>query len=337
MNIRTKVYDSSKKNNTLINTIIELSTKCNWNCEHCYLPSHDCEGLPKEKLFNLFKELRELGCFDLSLTGGEIFLRPDIMDIISYARQLGFNLTLLSNISLLNEVKIKKLAELHVSLIACTIFSLDSSIHDSITGIQGSLSKTLENVNLIKKYNIPLEIKTVLMNKNINSYISLSEFCKDNGFIYKIDAEVFSKIDGNPYPTQLKLSKEQLKSCLYDIDKIRSFTPNRHLETDSICPVLNNSCSISSNGDVFPCNKFFIKIGNIYNSSLNDIWLKNESLEYLRNLQWKDLKQCSACEINEYCNRCPGIALLEDNDLLGPSSLACEFSNARKSIYCKNL
>lgn len=332
----SKIYNLARENNTLINVIIELSTKCNWNCKHCYLPSHDNNGLSKEVLFDLFSQLREIGCFDLSFTSGEIFYRKDIMDIIKKARSMSFNLTLLSNISLLNEEKIKQLSNLYISLISCTIFSLDEKIHDSITGIPGSLKRALNNVFLLKKYNIPLEIKTIIMKENYDSYKQLKDFCTKNDFQYKIDHDIFSKNNGDSSPKQLKMSTKQIQEVLLDLDKLKDFKAHKHLEDEPICPVVSHCCSIDCDGNISPCNKFFVSIGNIYQNTIDEIWNNNPKLDKLRSLKWGDLNECINCKNNEYCYRCPGVALLEDGHLLGRSSLACEFADARSILYLQN-
>lgn len=329
----SKIYKLAKENKTLINVILELSTNCNWNCKHCYLPAHNNPGLPKDVIFDLFNQLRKIGCFDLSLTGGEIFYRNDIMEIIQKAREMGFNVSLLSNISLLTEEKIKQLSRLNINTISCTIFSLDEAIHDSITRVPGSLKKVLSNVMLIKKYNIPLEIKTILLKENYNSYKELNLFCKENGFDYKVDPEVFSKNDGDASPQQLRMSTKELKEVLLDIDKLRDVKLYKHTKDDPICPVVNNCCSIDCQGNVYSCNKFFVSFGNIYKNKISDIWYNNSKLEKLRSLTWKDLKECINCSNNEFCYRCPGVALLEDGNLLGKSSLACEFADMRRNLY----
>lgn len=96
------IYSIAKENHTLMYATIELLTLCNWRCKHCYLPSHDDYGLSLQQITSIFKELRELNTFELTLTGGEIFIRKDIMDILKIARSLGFNLQLFTNVSLLN-------------------------------------------------------------------------------------------------------------------------------------------------------------------------------------------------------------------------------------------
>lgn len=71
--------------NYMYRAIIELTTLCNFNCKHCFLEQHTNYGLSTEEIIKIIDELREFGVYELQFTGGEIFLRTDIMDIIRYA------------------------------------------------------------------------------------------------------------------------------------------------------------------------------------------------------------------------------------------------------------
>lgn len=53
---------------------IELGTACNLRCMHCYIPNHGHSELSIETIEQIFHQLRELGTFELVLTGGEIFV-----------------------------------------------------------------------------------------------------------------------------------------------------------------------------------------------------------------------------------------------------------------------
>lgn len=102
-------------------------------------------------------ELRELGIVNVSFTGGEIFLREDIFELIKTARDLHMRVFLLSNATLLTEQKIKMLSELYITEFSTTIFSLKEEINDFITEQKGSLKIILDNLQLLK--NIILKFK----------------------------------------------------------------------------------------------------------------------------------------------------------------------------------
>lgn len=328
------VYAQTIKDKLLNSVTFQLTSNCNWRCKHCFLPNHNnAEQLTIEEITSTFCELRECGVFDLILTGGEIFCRKDIMTIIAKAREMFFEVFLYTNISLLDEDTIKSLAQLHIAEISCTIFSLDEDIHDSITGVKGSLKKVLENVMLIKKYNIPLQIKTILMNVNKNEYKELRDFCKVNMFSYKVDPCIFPQSDGNLAPLKLRLSDSQLLEVMKDIDVINGYSSKRRDKNDYICSNIRHSLTIDDQGDVYPCINLFTKIGNIKENNIRKIWDSSKLLRDIQDATWGDLEDCFKCSKKDQCVRCAGIALLEDGNIFGKSSIACSVANARCKVY----
>ena len=82
---------------------MELTTLCNFKCKHCFLEKHTNPGLSTQEIIKIIDELRNFGVYELQFTGGEIFTRKDIMEIIRYARKLKFKVSLLTNVSLISE------------------------------------------------------------------------------------------------------------------------------------------------------------------------------------------------------------------------------------------
>jgi MoaA/NifB/PqqE/SkfB family radical SAM enzyme len=99
-------YNKAFLDNHPVSVMIELLTRCNLACEHCYLPSHSNSGISFDRVKLLLYELKELGVINVSLTGGEIFIRDDLLEIIKVARSLYIRVFLLSNGTLLDVTKI---------------------------------------------------------------------------------------------------------------------------------------------------------------------------------------------------------------------------------------
>lgn len=95
----------SCEKNKLVSVVIELLTQCNVFCKHCYLAEHNNKGLTTETVKRLLHDLRSVGVIDVTFTGGEIFLRKDIFEIIEEARKLYMRVFLLSNATLIDKEK----------------------------------------------------------------------------------------------------------------------------------------------------------------------------------------------------------------------------------------
>ncbi|MDE7204506.1 MAG: SPASM domain-containing protein, partial [Lachnospiraceae bacterium] len=201
-------------------------------------------------------------------------------------------------------------------------------------GRTGSLEQALKNIMLIKKYNIPLNIKTIITNINFRDWVEIRQFCENNGFSYNIDHDVFAKKDGGNEPLDLRMTSEQYRLELEELDRLRGFTVKSHDENEFVCSGVRNSLFIDNSGKVYPCNKFLFLLGDLNKDNISNIWNKSIELHRIQNMRWKDLPECSKCSNNKYCIHCPGTSMLENGSEYAKSTLACHKAEIRKELYC---
>jgi len=79
---------------------------------------------------------------------------------------------------------------------------------------------------------------------------------------------------------------------------------------------------------VMPCVALPIACGNVREQPFAEIWAGAPRMREVRAIRVRDLHTCSGCEAAVFCTRCPGQALVEDGDLYGPSTAACEHALA---------
>ena len=80
----------TEENNIPAWSMIELTYRCNLKCSHCYLPGGQSEKsgesgereLTTGEVKKVLDQLAEEGCLFLAFTGGEIFLRKDVFEIL---------------------------------------------------------------------------------------------------------------------------------------------------------------------------------------------------------------------------------------------------------------
>lgn len=327
-----KVYRGYNK---MYMATIELTTLCNFDCIHCYLEEHDNPGLPTEKVFKLLRDLRSTGVYEVQFTGGEIFLRRDILDIIGYARELKLKVVLLTNLYYLTPSTIYQLESLGVESISTTLFSMDEAINDEITRKEGSYQRIIQNALFIARTNIRLEIKTVLLALNETELIPIKEFCKANGINFLATEGVFPKNDGDTSPRELALSEAALTKNIQALDEIRFGSKYYcHKEDgDSICCELHYSLFIDARGYVYPCSLLHRAIGNVEFDDIGKIWETSELLMRLKTLSISDLHGCRDCADLDYCIRCTGIADSLGNDFWGIDHFSCRTARIRRTLY----
>ncbi len=99
------------------------------------------------------------------------------------------------------------------------------------------------------------------------------------------------------------------------------------------CNATHNTCFISPEGMVTPCVQMPISCGNLRDHDFDWIWHHSLQMLRIRKMRVSDIRgKCKDCSYLSWCARCPGLAYIEDGDLLGPSSAACWMAEAAKSL-----
>lgn len=330
------LYEFASKNKMLTHVTLELTTNCNWRCKHCFIEEYTANNfLNRDILENVFSQLRELGVINILLTGGEIFMRPDICEIIKSAREHFFDVALFTNSSLMSEEQIKEISEYGISLVSCTIFSLDEKIHDKFSQKEGSLKKVLTNLKLLKKYNIPVEVKHIITIENPDEYLKIKVFCDRNSFHFLGTTSIFPRRSNNNDNQKLVVDEDYLRSNIGCIDMLRNFSQFDINPEHYVCNATRYSLFIQANGNISPCSMLCDTIGNVFLDKIEDVWKYNKYLAYLQELKYKDLNNCCNCQNLKLCNRCSGVAKQESGSILGCCSLEKKIATIRTDLRDK--
>jgi MoaA/NifB/PqqE/SkfB family radical SAM enzyme len=129
--------------------VYEATMRCNLHCEFCYvgdLLNIEGEWRQELDLDALSKAFPERSGFQISLTGGEIFMRKDIMSVLDLFKSKGYACGYLTtNGTIITEERAEALADLaaagflkHISV------SIDGpgELHDSARGLKGTFERT---------------------------------------------------------------------------------------------------------------------------------------------------------------------------------------------------
>jgi radical SAM protein with 4Fe4S-binding SPASM domain len=105
-----------------------------------------------------------------------------------------------------------------------------------------------------------------------------------------------------------------------------------------LCGAGKSVCSISPEGEVSPCLLMPIKLGNLREETMADIWHQkgHGPLDKLRTPMSYDSSLCLNCNLLPFCARCPGVAYLETGDPFSPAPSACRYAKWRASQKTEN-
>jgi len=128
------------------------------------------------------KILKELKVPNIVVTGGEPFLRPDIVDIISLLNHYGFSIRLQTNGTLVTEEKIKALAEAGLKDITISLDTLDEKKFDWICGSNDIVQKVRKSLDIVTGYMTGfIVVSTVISRMNISELSEIIRFVNSKG------------------------------------------------------------------------------------------------------------------------------------------------------------
>jgi radical SAM protein with 4Fe4S-binding SPASM domain len=334
----------------------DLTYRCNERCVHCYLDHDDHGELTTAECLTVMKDLASAGTLFLTFSGGEIFLRPDLYEILAEARRLHFDVSLKTNALLVTEERAARLREFGVRRVQISVYSDIPEVHDAITKVPGSLQRTLAAIPLLLEQGLQVKLACPLMRENLLAYRGVMALAEKIGVPYVLDLTITPMMDGNEAPLAHRIPVSSLLPVMQDpalhackpqptaeaaramqdypatIDSAVSSGIESSAYEDLPCSAGHNSCYISPYGDVFPCVQLPQAAGNLRRERFRDIWYHAPQLERLRGIRESQLPVCSRCEIRSYCERCPGLALMEGGDLLGAYERACELAEQKAGL-----
>lgn len=150
---------------------IELTSKCNERCVHCYIPhQYKDTDIKPDLMKSVLKQCSEMGVLTVVFSGGEPMLYPNFIEFLKYAKDLDLQVTVLSNLTLLNDDIIQALKYKNDSIVNVSLYSMIPEVHDAITTVKGSFYKTKDNIERLIANNIPLQINCPVMKQNKDSF-----------------------------------------------------------------------------------------------------------------------------------------------------------------------
>jgi radical SAM protein with 4Fe4S-binding SPASM domain len=337
---------------------IRVTKACNLRCRQCYSISGRkfSNELSLKEIKKVIDELKQLGAVRIFFTGGEPFIRPDIIEILNYADKNNFATYISTNGTLINKEIVTSLKSLkHLKNFQVSIDGF-GKVHDSVRGINGTFTKAVKTLKLAKKElkNAKIAVVFTLMKRNA------SEVEKVLKLAIQLDVDIFALVLLYPVTRCSDVEdvtpeeKYKIFQNLYNIYKKNKGTKLKIgiLAPPAIIPKsLKNSeygcgyiCTfpsilgIDANGNVAPCDgllnyKEFI-LGNIRKNSLEELWNK-PLMKRLRKLKPSDIRGvCRSCRYRSFCmGGCRARAFIEYNDFKAPNSLCQNFYN--KGLFLK--
>lgn len=319
----------------------ELTRRCNQKCGMCYLPSHDGDEMDTETVKRVLEKLAAAQCLFLTFTGGEPFLREDAGELIDYATDSGFAVTVKTNGMLIDaplaaQLKEYKVLEVHVSLLGGSAAS-----HDTITGVSGSFKKVCTAVSALTQYTIPVVIMSVITRGHIGEMAKINRLAQQWGIDHvNFTALIFPRFPGDRDVQKYRLNDRELRQFystmkqLYDAEnKLEPQCNIIHTDERFLsCTALQSGITIAPDGTVYACSALPIPLGNIITDTVEEIVFSTKADGIIDALQLSATPVCAACSDRIGCVRCPGLSYMDNSTLGTVPYEACRHTSAFKAV-----
>lgn len=147
---------------------IKVGYSCNNNCIFCAVKNHEQKDRTFEEYDKIITKERTNNN-DITITGGEVSIRNDFLDIISRAFELKYNINIQSNGRMFSNSRFAYVtSQFNISEFLISIHGHNSEIHDLLTQSRGSFDQTVCGIENLISLGNKVVTNTVLMKENIN-------------------------------------------------------------------------------------------------------------------------------------------------------------------------
>ncbi|GAB4416851.1 MAG: putative heme d1 biosynthesis radical SAM protein NirJ2 [Thermodesulfovibrionales bacterium] len=326
-----------------------LTKRCNLLCPHCYIDagSETAGELTRQEARFVIDELSYLDTpLMLVLSGGEPMLREDIFEIVEYASRAGFITVMGSNGTLLIEENIRMLKDAGLMGMGISIDSATPAYHDTFRGSNGAWQLSVSALRYAREAGIETQLDATLTDQNYNEVNGLIELgvklgAKAVNFFFLVCTGRAMKTDIfiENYNAVLKqIAKISMKErrlmvrarCAPHIYRVFYEEGFPIYEGMRGCLAGRSYMRIDPEGNITPCPYMSVKVGDIRETSITDIWNDSPYLRLMRDGNYKG--RCGLCEFTEICGGCRARALMEKGDFMEEDSLCTYKLTGREKV-----
>lgn len=329
----------------------DITYACNLKCRHCYATAGKRleNELTTEEAMDVIDKLNRLGVTIIAFSGGEPLVRNDIFDLTEYAADKGIYVAIATNGTLITEELAEKMKENGVGYVQISLDGMKET-HEAFRGVKGCFDKTVEGIRNAVKAGLFVNVSMTVTRYNYQDVKAVVELCEKLGVDWFMHYNFIPTGRGRDI-VEADISPEQREELLRWLYERNTSSSISLLSTapqfarvalqcnGSIIPThfynvnagerlrqlaeFIGGCgagrfyfAIKANGDVQPCVFFPLKVGNVREDDLEELWLHNHVFEDLRN---KDLLEgCGSCTYRYVCGGCRARAYNYFGDYLKP-------------------
>ncbi len=335
---------------------LSLTGRCNLRCDYCYYADEMAgrRDLPVESWLGFFQELEGLAVRSLTLSGGELFLRPDLWRLVDGLVAARMRYSVLTNGTLITEETIGQMMQSgrrrRLDSIQVSIDGSCAAVHDASRGA-GSFEKAIRGLRLLKAAGFPATARVTVNRHNVGDLENVARLLLD-----EIGLARFGTNDAMPMGTgcsrqdSIVLAPEQRATAMRTLARLEQAYPGRiaasagslalwHMFREmeeaqatgrktrrwkmgclSSCGCMFAKLAVHHDGMIVPCNMLAAaSLGQIGATPIRSIWQDHPLLKEMRGrgeIPMEKVPGCAGCEWIPYCSGgCPAVEYSRTGDL----------------------
>ncbi len=252
--------------------------------------------------------------------GGEPLLREDWSTIGRRVRELGMELSIITNGYVHVESKLTEISGINPELVTVSLDGGNPETHDMIRGVQGSFESVINALHRFIDLDIPTAVITTVHKLNLKDLKAIRSLLVGKGIAWQIQMampygrltrehvlseEEYYSLALFIASTRRKYSKKDLMLAgAHDMGYFSRLLPPLQVMPWQGCQAGISTLGIQSNGNILGCLALpdeFIE-GNVREQSLEEIWNNPRFSSYSRNVRKSDIGgDCISCDNHRIC------------------------------------
>lgn len=156
---------------------------CNLKCRHCYAGSEGrlYEGeLSTEEAKAMIDDLSGFGSPVLLFSGGEPCMRPDLVELMDYAKQHGMRVVISTNGTLITSEKAREYAQVGLSYVGVSIDGARET-HDRFRKVDGAFDRAIEGIRNSRDAGIKVGLRMTVHKGNYHDIDEVFDLMESEG------------------------------------------------------------------------------------------------------------------------------------------------------------
>jgi radical SAM protein with 4Fe4S-binding SPASM domain len=272
------------------------TNECNLFCEHCYREAgkESEHELTTEEGFALLDEIAKAGFKLMVFSGGEPFMRKDILDLTKHAASLGLRPVYGSNGTLLTLDMAKRIKEAGGSTVAISFHMMDKDEMDTFCRSPDTYDKSIQAMKNCAEADLAFQVNTTVFDRNMEDVEQICDLAKEMG------AKSHHVLFLVPTGRGANIEEETLREVQYE-RLIRKLLKKREAMDFDVKPT---------------CAPQFMRIADQLeiDTGFSEIWTNSPVFQKMRSMEYTG--QCGGCDYAETCGGCRARAYFYFDDYM---------------------